>query len=100
MTQQQITFENLPAAMSLLLQEVNSIKILLSGRPADQEPTDKLLTVVQAAEFLTLAKPTLYSMISRQILPNLKRGKRVYFKESDLVNYLEAGRRNARKSSR
>ena len=88
-----ITFENLPAAVSLLLREVNSIKLVLqAGAP---EPPDQLLTVGQAADFLTLAKPTIYAMICRGELPNLKRGKRVYFQKADLLNYLKAGRRKS-----
>ena len=86
-----ITFENLPAAISLLIREVNSIKLALQADP--HEPTDQLLTVDQAAQFLTLAKPTIYAMISRGELPNLKRGKRVYFLKADLTTYLKAGRR-------
>lgn len=86
-----VTFENLPAAVSQLLRDVNSIKLSLqAGSP---EPSDQLLTVDQAAEFLSLAKPTIYAMLSRGELPNLKRGKRVYFQRNDLLDYLKAGRR-------
>lgn len=86
-----LTFDQLPAAISLLIREVNSLKLALQSAPP--EPADQLLTVDQAAAFLTLAKPTIYAMISRGELPNLKRGKRVYFQKSDLLNYLKEGRR-------
>lgn len=85
-----ITFDQLPAAISQLIRDVNSIKLSLQTSP---EPTDQLLTVGQAAEFLTLAKPTIYAMISRGELPNMKRGKRVYFEKSKLLDYLKAGQR-------
>jgi excisionase family DNA binding protein len=88
-----LTFDQIPAALSLLLREVNSIKLALQAEPT--EPVDQLMTVDQAAKFLTLAKPTIYAMISRGELPNLKRGKRVYFLKSDLLNYLQAGRRKS-----
>lgn len=88
-----LTFENLPVAISQLLRDVASIKLALAANPP--EPADQLLTVGQAAEFLTLAKPTIYAMICRGELPNLKRGKRVYFEKSDLLNYLKAGRRKS-----
>jgi excisionase family DNA binding protein len=86
-----LTFDQLPAAISLLIREVNSLKLALQAAPPEQ--ADQLLTVDQAAAFLTLAKPTIYAMISRGDLPNLKRGKRVYFQKSDLLNYLKEGRR-------
>ncbi len=86
-----LTFDQLPAAISLLIREVSSIKLALQSAPPEQ--ADQLLTVDQAAAFLTLAKPTIYAMLSRGELPNLKRGKRVYFQKSDLLNYLKEGRR-------
>ena len=88
-----LTFDQIPAALSLLLREVNSIKLAFQAEPT--EPADQLMTVDQAAKFLTLAKPTIYAMLSRGELPNLKRGKRVYFQKSDLLNYLKAGRRKS-----
>ena len=88
-----LTFDQLPAAISLLIREVNSLKLALQAEPT--EPADQLLTVDQAAAFLTLAKPTIYAMLSRGELPNLKRGKRVYFEKSALLNYLQQGRRKS-----
>ena len=86
-----LTFDQLPAAISQLIRDVNSIKISLAANPPEQN--DQLLTVDQAATFLTLAKPTIYAMLSRGELPNMKRGKRCYFQKSDLLEYLKAGRR-------
>ena len=91
-----ITFDQLPAAVTLLLEEVSAIKIALLAKPA-QEPADRLHTVPGAAKFLGLAVQTVYSLISRGEIANLKRGKRVYFRESDLNKYLEAGRRNTKR---
>jgi excisionase family DNA binding protein len=89
-----ITFEQLPAAISLLLREVNSIKLALQQTPQE---SDQLLNVAQAAEFLSLAKPTIYAMTSKGELTNLKRGKKVYFQKSDLMEYLKAGKRKSYK---
>lgn len=54
---------------------------------------DQLLTVPQAAEFLHLSVPTIYSKISRGELPVMKRSKRCYFLKSALMDYLQAGRK-------
>lgn len=93
MNTETLTFDQIPAAISFLIKEVNGIKLALQAE--HPEPVDQLMTVDQAAEFLTLAKPTIYAMLSRGELPNLKRGKRVYFQKSDLLNYLQAGRRKS-----
>lgn len=59
-----------------------------SKRP--QEDPEKLMTIQQAAEFLSLTVPTLYTKISREKgFPFMKRGKRVYFLRKDLLKYLK-----------
>ncbi len=88
-----ITFDQLPAAVFLLIREFQTFKLTFQSAPL--EPADQLMTVDQAAKFLSLAKPTIYAMLSRGELPNLKRGKRVYFQKTDLLNYLKAGRRKS-----
>lgn len=60
--------------------------------PANQ--SEQLLTIQQAAEFLNLTVPTVYSKVSKGELPVMKRSKRLYFSSSELVAYLKEGRRN------
>jgi excisionase family DNA binding protein len=57
------------------------------------ENSGSFLNVKQAAEFLNLAVPTVYSMVSRGELPKTKRSKRLYFCKEELVEYIKAGRR-------
>ena len=71
--------------------------LLLDLKSRDQQPAGTanekdLLTVSEAAEFLTLAVPTIYSMVSRGTLPFMKRSKRIYFSRTELVDFLKAGR--------
>jgi len=55
-----------------------------------QEDPDKLMTVQQAAEYLSLSVPTMYTKISREKdFPHLKRGKRLYFLRGELMKYLK-----------
>jgi excisionase family DNA binding protein len=54
---------------------------------------DDLLTIEQAADFLSLTKPTIYNMVSRGELPSMKRSKRLYFSREDLISYVKQGRR-------
>jgi len=50
---------------------------------------DQLLTIQQAAEFLSLSVPTLYSKVSKGELPVMKRSKRLYFSRIQLMEYLK-----------
>ena len=55
----------------------------------------ELLTVQETAAFLSLSVPTIYGLIHKGELPNLKQGKRCYFLKKDLLAYLEQGRRKS-----
>ena len=58
----------------------------------NQEEQEEILNADQAAKLLKIAKQTLYSKTSRQEIPFMKRGKKLIFKKSDLLEYLEKGR--------
>lgn len=91
-----ITFEQLPEAVSQLAVKLDNIERLLTlKKEPTKEPTEKLFSVKQAAEFLRLSVPTMYSKVSRGELPVMKRGKRLYFSEKELMEYLKAGRKKS-----
>ncbi len=89
-----LTFEELPKAVGLVIDEVAQIKALLLalGNNSQSEPKDALLTVDEAATFLSLSKATIYTLISKGELPVMKRGKRCYFTKGDLLAYIKEGR--------
>jgi excisionase family DNA binding protein len=66
-------------------------------KPPDND-SGSLLTVDQAAALLHLSVATIYGLIHRREISSLKRGRRVYFKKEDLLQYLEDGRRSAQDS--
>jgi len=77
-----------------LFHKVESIEqLLIENSQLEKHPQDDLLTVSQAAEFLNLAVPTIYGLISKGEIPNMKRGKRCYFLRQELLGYIRAGRR-------
>ena len=53
----------------------------------------EIMNIEEAAVYLKMAKQTVYSMISRRILPYFKRGKRVFFRRAELLTWLEKGRK-------
>lgn len=57
------------------------------------ERPEQLLTVQEAAKFLNLTVPTIYSKVSRAELPVMKQGKRLYFSSIELMQYLKTGRK-------
>jgi len=87
-----LSFDQLPIAVNQLSEKLTNIERLLQEQQTAEEP-DKLLTIRQAAEFLSLSVPTIYGKVSKRELPFMKRGKRLYFSRSELMDYLKQGRR-------
>lgn len=89
-----ITFDQLPTAVSNLAFEVSEIKrLLLQKESTPQLEPETLLTVPQAAKFLSLSVNTVYGLISKGKLPVIKRSKRCYFSNIELMAYMKAGRK-------
>ena len=94
--EQVLTFEKLPEAVTMLTKEVSELKRLLIEK--QEQPTDQpeqLLTIQEAAEFLSLTVPTMYSKVSKGELPVMKRSKRLYFSRTELLDYLKDGRKKS-----
>ena len=56
-----------------------------------KEQKEKLLTVKETAEFLSLSVATIYSKCSKGELEYFKRSKRLYFSSIQLMDYLKEG---------
>ena len=79
------------------LSDIESL-ILGLNQPKQDEATkqsEQLLTVRETAKFLKLADSTIYSKVSKGELPVMKRGKRLYFSTSELMQYIKEGRKKS-----
>jgi excisionase family DNA binding protein len=99
--EQVLTFDKLPEAVTMLIKEVSELKRLLiekQEQPTNDQP-EQLLTIQEAAEFLSLTVPTMYSKVSKGELPVMKRSKRLYFSRTELLDYLKDGHKGQGKST-
>jgi predicted DNA-binding transcriptional regulator AlpA len=89
----QATFDQLPKAVHQLGERLDSIEQILTtltNTPTGSTtPPNEFLNAPQAAELLGIAQQTLYQNIRK--LPHKKRFGKLFFKRSDLMEYLEAG---------
>ncbi len=58
----------------------------------EQQVKAEVMNADQAAEFLHIAKQTLYSMTSRRKIPFYKNGKKILFRRGDLEDWLNSGK--------
>ncbi len=82
----------------IILEKLNKIEEELAIIKANQENTGKemkieFLTIKELSEYLKLTVPTIYGYTSTNRIPHIKRGKRLYFKKSDIDIWIEKGQR-------
>jgi len=87
-----LTFDQLPHAVSQLHEKMSRIeRLLLEQRP--QQEAEAILNIKEAAALLHLSVATLYTKVSCRELPFSKRGKRLYFHRSELEEWVRQGRK-------
>ncbi len=70
----EITFEQLPKAVTQLYDKLENIERLLLRKENEVQPEhDQLLTIKQAAEILSLSVPTIYGLVSKAEIPVSKK---------------------------
>ena len=80
------------------LSSIENLILDLKHKPQTVDPTEQpeqLLTIQEAAEFLSLTVPTIYSKVSKREIPCMKRSKRLYFSRTELLDYLKHGRKKS-----
>lgn len=89
------TFEQLPAIVVDLTQKVDyltSLVVQLKGSPLSNRKGGIELAVQKTG----LSKARIYALVSQRRIPHSKRGGRLYFSESSLDEWIEAGKRQVR----
>ncbi|GLB49841.1 DNA-binding protein [Neptunitalea sp. Y10] len=95
--EQNLSFDQLPKAVTMLTKEVSELKSLLLAKKAQTEPkqTETWFDLNDLVKYdpEKRTKPTWYSKISRNEVPYYKRGKKVYFLKSEIDEWLKTGKR-------
>ncbi len=93
MQQQQLSFDQLPATISEILNKVSNIERQLSITSTKQEqPTDRWFSIDELCEYLPgkPAKATIYGKVHLREIPHKKFGKRLAFLKSEIDQYLNS----------
>ena len=54
--------------------------------------SEELLDVSQTSQLIKLTKPTLYGLVHRNKIPFYKKGKKLYFYRSEILNWINSGK--------
>ena len=90
----EITFDKLPQAVGYLTEQVERIhKIVAALQPQTTTDKHRIVEIDEACKITRKAKPTIYTLARKGLIPAYKRGKKLYFYEDELFNGLSRWRK-------
>lgn len=88
-----ITFDKLPQAVGYPTEQVERIqKIVAALQPQTAIDKHRIVEIDEACQITRKAKPTIYTL-ARGLIPAYKCGKKLYFYEDELLQWIESGRK-------
>ena len=94
----EISFENLPRAVAHLVSEIAEIKFLVERKEIPLIPQKRIpIDIVEACRIIGKAKPTVYTLVRKRLIPCYKNGKKLYFFEDELLDWISQGKKKTLK---
>ena len=93
MCNENITVDKLPEAVAYLIKEVSELKSMVETKK--NQPTEKRvpIEIEEACRLIMKAKPTVYALARKGLIPCYKRGKKLFFFEDELMAWITQGKR-------
>ena len=91
-----LTFEAMPQAILELIDKVDTIQADISELKERHIPKveDAMIGIDEACKILNRAKSTVYALTQAHKIPYYQPGKMLQFKRSELMAWLESGRKS------
>ncbi|KLT63809.1 helix-turn-helix domain-containing protein [Pedobacter sp. BMA] len=87
-----VSFENMPAVVTEILKTVERLEVMIANLQKVETDETELLNVHEAAAFLKISVPAIYTKVSRREIPVSKPGRRLYFSKSKLIEWISASK--------
>ena len=69
-----------------------NVKRSLRSQKENKEEEEIFMDVERVAKLLQLSKQTIYGLVNQKKIPFHKRGKKLYFLKTEIINWVVAGR--------
>ncbi|BDU25708.1 helix-turn-helix domain-containing protein [Flavobacterium sp. GSB-24] len=90
----EISFENLPKAVAHLVKEIAEIKLLIQNVQIYESKEKSIpIGIEEASRLIGKAKPTIYGLVRQKKIPCYKYGKKLYFFEKELLEWISKGKK-------
>ena len=93
MQNETVTFDKLPEAVGYLTEQVIELKRMVPELQPPASDKHVLVEIEDACRIIRKAKPTIYTLVRKGQLPAYKKGKKLYFYEDELLQWIESWRR-------
>ena len=92
-----ITHDNIPKALTYLINEVSELKDLFRKQePQPEKDKQEFLTLKQVCELTGYAAPTIYGLIGKKAIPHFKKGQRLFFEHDSIIAWIKEGKRKSK----
>lgn len=88
---EKIIIATLNELTNLIEDSLKKVLLQTDSQKSSESQLPELLNISQAAGYLNLAKQTIYGFTSKGGMPFIKRGKKLYFKKTELDKWLNEG---------
>ena len=97
MKEEEITFEKLPKAVAYLIKELTELRTLVESEkkivPKERKPID----INTASQLILKSKNTIYEYVRKGKIPCYKAGRKLYFYEDELLNWIDCNKKKTHK---
>ena len=92
-----LKFEQLPSVVAILTTEVRELKALLLNKAEHKNDIETPIQLDEVTPITGLSKPTLYGYVQRNEIPYHKKGNRLYFFKSEIIDWIKTGKQKTLK---
>tara|TARA_R110002033_G_C3895715_1_gene239397 strand:+ start:3954 stop:4295 length:342 start_codon:yes stop_codon:yes gene_type:complete len=92
-----LKFENLPNAVAELQKGQSEILALLLNKAEPKPEIETPIHLDEVVPITGLTKPTLYGYVQRNEIPYHKKGNRLYFFKSEIIDWIKTGKQKTLK---
>lgn len=88
-----INHSNFPEALEHIQAEISEIRRIITAGNHTEKPQNQLMVIDEAAKYLSLSKASIYRLVSARSIHFHKNGGKLYFLESELLEWVKSGRK-------
>lgn len=68
-------------------------KVLKNLNPSNSSIEDIFMNIDETSKLIDLSKPTVYGLVHQNKIPYHKKGKRLYFLKSEILDWIKSGKK-------